>query len=287
MKTILITGGNGFLGSNIAKSLIKDYNIILLVRKTDNLFRLTNILSELKIYSTLKDNIETIFQENSIDIIIHTATIYGRMNEPIKEIAEANLFTPFELLDKAIENGCKTFINTDTVLDRFVSAYALTKNHFREWLYLRRKEIKVINMQLEHFYGPGAPNTNFITFMINRLRNNEPVIDLTAGEQERDFIFIEDVIAAYQTVLNNQPLPNEFNEFQVSTQQIISIKELLKMLKELTGSTSVLNFGAIPYRENELMHSETDNSSLVNLGWKPKYSLIQGLQSTIISGNSN
>ncbi len=276
---ILITGINGYLGSNLAKSLAVNYNIIGLEYSLDNLHRLQGY--DFKVYSIENGVPDEIFTENKIDTIIHTATLYGRQNEAVKTIAKANLIIPFDLLDKAIENICKTFINTDTVLDRFVSPYALTKRHFQEWLYLRRKKIKIINMRLEHFYGPGAPETNFITAMIKRLKHNESVIDLTGGEQQRDFIYIDDVISAYQTILNKQPLPNTYSEFQVLTKQPISLKELLHILKELTGSTSKLNFGAIPYRENELMRSETDNSALVNLGWQPKYSIKQGLQKTI------
>jgi nucleoside-diphosphate-sugar epimerase len=52
-------------------------------------------------------------------------------------------------------------------------------------------------------------------------------------------------------------------------------------LKEQTGSISQLNFGAIPYRENELMISETDIVPLRNLGWKPKYTIKKGLLKTI------
>lgn len=276
---ILITGINGYLGSNLAKSLSKDNQIIGLEYYLHNLYRIEGY--NFKIYSVENGVPDELFAENKIDTIIHTATFYGRQNEAVKTIANANLFIPFDLLDKAIENGCSTFINTDTVLDRFASTYALTKNQFREWLYLCRNEIKIVNMQLEHFYGPDAPETNFITAMIKRLKQNEPSIDLTLGEQLRDFVYIDDVVAAYKTVLSKLPLPNSYSEFQVSTQQLISIKELLQALKGLTGSTSKLNFGAIPYRENELMHSETDNSDLIKLGWKTQHTIKEGLQKTI------
>jgi len=173
-------------------------------------------------------------------------------------------------------------VNTDTVLDRFVSTYALTKRQFQEWLYLRKKEIKVINMQLEHFYGPGASSTNFLTFMINKLKNNEPQIDFTLGEQQRDFIYIEDVVNAYLTVIEKENLIAEhYSSYQACTNQLISIKDLMNLMKSLTNSNSMLNFGAIPYRENELMLSETDNSDLIKLGWKPQYSIKEGLLKTI------
>ncbi|OFX61431.1 MAG: hypothetical protein A2066_00585 [Bacteroidetes bacterium GWB2_41_8] len=280
MKTILITGINGYLGSHLAKALSKDYNIVGLEYSLENLFRITDC--NYKIYSA-KDGISvTLFSEQAIDIIVHTATFYGKNNEDYLQMFNTNLYSPLSLLDLAIKNKCKLFVNTDTVLDRFVSTYALTKRQFQEWLYLRKKEIKVINMQLEHFYGPGASSTNFLTFMINKLKNNEPQIDFTLGEQQRDFIYIEDVVNAYLTVIEKENLIAEhYSSYQACTNQLISIKDLMNLMKSLTNSNSMLNFGAIPYRENELMLSETDNSDLIKLGWKPQYSIKEGLLKTI------
>ena len=280
MKTILITGINGFLGSSLAKALSAEYNIIGLEYSLDNLYRIADC--NYKVYSA-KDGIpDELFREQKIDIIIHTATFYGKNNEDYSQLFNANLHSPFRLLDEAILKGCKLFINTDTVLDRFVSTYALTKRHFQEWLYLRKNEIKVINMQLEHFYGPGAGSANFITSMVNKLRNNELQIDLTLGEQLRDFVFIDDIVSAYQTILEKQNLiTDSYSSYQVCTDQLITIKDLMIMLKDLTQSSSKLNFGAVSYRENELMHSETDNADLINLGWQPMFTIKKGLQKTI------
>ncbi len=280
MKTILITGINGYLGSHLAKALLKDYNIIGLEYSLENLFRIANC--NYKVYAA-KDGIpEEVFTEQTIDIILHTATFYGKNNEDYIQMFNTNLYSPLNLLDKAIKHKCQLFVNTDTVLDRFVSTYALTKRQFQEWLYLRKSEIKVINMQLEHFYGPGTSPTNFLSYMIGKLKNNEPQIDLTLGEQQRDFIYIDDVVNAYLTVIAKQDqLADHYSSFQVCTNQLISIKDLMNLMKSLTNSNSVLNFGAVPYRENELMHSETDNTALINLGWKPQYTIQEGLQKTI------
>lgn len=280
MKTILITGINGYLGSSLAKHLGSTHTIIGMEYSLSNLYRLEG--SPFKVYSAEDGIPDNLFREQQIDIILHTATLYGRRHEAVRAIANANLFQPFELLDKAIKNGCTWFINTDTVLDRFVSPYALTKRHFQEWLYLRRKEINIINMQLEHFYGPGAPDSNFITTMIKRLKQNDPVIDLTAGEQERDFVFIDDVLSAYGTILDSiGQLQGGYHEYQVSTGRPITIKQLLTLLKEMTGSTSLLNFGALPYRENELMRSNTHPSALIELGWEPQNNITQGLLKSV------
>ena len=282
MKTILITGINGFLGSKLAKALSTRYNIIGLEYSMENLFRLSKC--NYKLYAARDGIPETMFTEQHIDIVVHTATYYGKNNEDFNQMFYANLFSPFNLLDESINQGCQLFINTDTVLDRFVSTYALTKRQFQEWLYLRKNEIKVINMQLEHFYGPGASPTNFITSMIQVLKNNEPQIDLTLGEQLRDFVYIDDVVNAYLAVIGKQHLISDpYSSFQVCTNQLISIKELMNLLKDLTKSSSILNFGAIPYRETELMHSQTDNTALRGIGWKPSCTISEGLKYTLLN----
>jgi nucleoside-diphosphate-sugar epimerase len=146
---------------------------------------------------------------------------------------------------------------------------------------MRRKEIRVINMQLEHFYGPGAGSTNFITNMMDKLKNHYPQIDLTSGEQHRDFIYIDDVVNAYLIVIAKQEQFTEhYSSFQVSSNECLTIMELLVMMKTITGSRSILNFGAIPYRENELMNSFSDNSQLALLGWSPQVKISEGLLKT-------
>jgi CDP-paratose synthetase len=277
---LLITGINGFLGSHLAKSLASDYKIIGLENTSKELLRIKGC--NFKVYSAENGVPEELFQEQTVNIIIHTATIYGRQNESFNTIVEANLFQPLSLLDNAIKNHCGLFINTDTVLDRFISTYALTKQHFQEWLYMRRSEIKVINLQLEHIYGPFSSNANLITNMIERLKQNEPSIDLTLGNQKRDFIYIDDVVSAYQTVLRREPhITDNYTSYHVSTNRLISIKDLLLLLKKMTHSSTNLNFGAIPSRENELMQSLSDNSALLALGWEPKTTLSEGLNMII------
>lgn len=279
MKTILITGINGFLGSSLAKALAPDYQILGLEYSLENLFRIKDENHE--VWSVENGIPEEPFNKYQIDVVIHTATFYGK-NEDITKMAKANLFLPFELLDKAIKNNCGLFINTDTVLDRFTNVYSLTKRQFQEWCFIRSNEIKVINMQLEHFYGPGASSTNFISLMIERLKKNQPQIELTAGEQKRDFIYIDDVVNAYTHILSNiSSIADNYTSFQVCSGELCTIKNLMIELKTIINSNSSLNFGAVPYRENELMLSETDNSGLINLGWKPQTTIKEGLKKTI------
>lgn len=278
-KTILITGINGYLGSSLAKTLAAEFNIVGLEYRVEHLYRLEK--HNFKVYPSEEGIPDSLFKENKIEIIIHVATFYGK-NEDIAKMAKANLFLPLELLNKAITYNCNLFINTDTVLARFTNIYSLTKRQFREWLFIRSNEIKIINMQLEHFYGPDANQTNFISAMIQKLNQNIPRIDLTNGEQCRDFIYIDDVVSAYHKVIKEaHTIPEKFKTYQVCSGESISIKNLMITLKEITGSHSILDFGAIPYRENELMEPFSNNEELRKLDWKPRVSLKQGLNKLI------
>jgi len=282
MKTILITGANGFLGSNLTTLLIKNYNVIALVRKTNNSYRLKNIATGLKIYSTREHNLEKVFQENSIDIILHTATVYGRNEEPLEDMLSTNLLLPLNLLHLGMKYNIEVFINADTVLNSNVNPYALSKSQFREWLKLKSDKVKSINIQLEHFYGPGGSLDNFISWVILKLLNNEPELDLTQGEQKRDFLYIDDAVSAYSTIISNLDLlKDNYTTIQVSSGETISIKDLVLLLKKLTGSNTSLNFGALPYRPNELMMPDTNSDLIRSLGWSPKVDIRVGMKRTI------
>jgi len=281
MKTILITGINGYLGSKLAKRYAKKYNIIGLEYSIENLFRLED--ENFEVYESKDIIFDTIFKNHSIDYIIHTATFYGKEQESDGKMMYANTYLPQLLLEEAIKNDCSLFINTDTVLDRFTSSYALTKKQFRDWLqfYSSDSKIKVINLELEHFYGPGTSQTNFITLMVKKMLNNDTVIKLTKAEQNRDFLYINDLLQVYDLMFENESKFSDFEIFNVGTGINTNLKYILQYIKKHTLSSSELDFGAIPYRTNELMESNNDITKLTNLGWSPKTPIDFGLLSVI------
>jgi len=132
-------------------------------------------------------------------------------------------------------------------------------------------------MKLEHIYGPKDDENKFITFLIRRMMRNE-TIDLTAGEQKRDFIYIDDVIHAFVKVLETESL---HNEYEVGSGDSISIKKFVRLIHRLTESSSTLNFGALSYRENEIMESHADISKLTEIGWQPFVSSEDGIMRII------
>jgi CDP-paratose synthetase len=281
IKTLLVTGINGYLGSKLAKRYAEKYTVIGLEYALDDLFRLEKETFE--VYESKNGIPDELFEKYQIDCIIHTATFYGRNTESNSKMSFTNMYLPQMLLEKAIANGCELFINTDTVLNRFTSSYALTKKQFGDWLiyYANNKSIKVINLQLEHFFGPGTASTNFITLMVQKMLKNDSVIPLTNAEQNRDFLYIDDLLGVYDIMLEKSTEFNSYEGFNVGTGKKLNLKEILEFIKKETSSISKLDYGAIPYRKNELMESNNDISKLNKLGWEAKKTIKEGILTVI------
>ena len=291
-KTIIVTGATGFLGSHLVNNLLKDnYRVIILKRSFSNDKRIKDILHNLISYDIDKLSLAKPFQDfTKIDAIIHTATCYGRRNESANSIFSANTFLPLQLLEYASQQKNIAFFNTDTVLPKYLNNYSLSKAHFRECgeQFSKQKKIKFINIKLEHMFGANDDDSKFTTYVIKSCLNNKPELKLTYGEQKRDFIHVEDVVSAYNILIRNQNnFNNLYQEFELGSGNSIPIRQFVEKIHRLTSSRTVLKFGAIDYRPDEIMYSEAKVKSLMDLGWRPQPSLELGLRKAIAWYESN
>lgn len=282
-STILLTGANGFLGSNLLKVFLEDFEIIVLKRSNSNLDRIKPFLSAIKCYDIDNVSISIVFKNHKIDYIVHTACNYGRNNDSITEIVNSNLIFGLKILELAIVSEVKAFINTDTFLPREINAYSLSKKNMLDWLIKFKDKIKVVNVKLEHMYGPNDSEEKFITWLINQFKQKVQEIKLTSGTQKRDFIYIDDVTSAYLYILKSiHKLPN-YSEFELGTGKSIAVKTLVENIKQEFEKQkgpikTILNFGAVEYRKGEIMEFNVNNNSLRALGWEPKIALRNGLE---------
>ena len=282
--TILLTGCTGFLGSYLLKSFVDcGYKVIGLKRSTSNTYRVENYLNNVIFYNIDKIELSRVFEEHTIVIVVNTVTNYGRKDTEITSIINTNLLFGLKLLEESINNNIKAFINTDTLLDRNINSYALSKAQLVDWMrFLSNKNTKMINIKIEHMYGLLDDENKFIYWLINQLKQNVEKIDLTSGIQKRDFIYIDDIVNAYQIIINNINILSNFEEFELGTGTSIEVKEFInKIYSDLSKNqdlTTKLNFGAIPYRENENMNMEANTSKLNKLSWKAKVSIEDGIK---------
>lgn len=279
-----MTGATGFLGSKLLERLIEQldiYTVTVIKRSFSDIRRISHLKFE---YLDIdKIQFSDLFKEKKYDAIIHCATNYGRNHEKSSEIIESNLVLPLKLLEQGASHGVKMFINTDTILDKNVSDYSLSKKHFRNWLEKFSDRINCINLSLEHFYGPGDNDSKFVTDIIRKLLKKVPALELTKGNQTRDFIYIDDVVDAIMLLLvQNQHNSTGYSDYDIGSGNSISIKEFVSLVKKhCVNDSTLLNFGVIPYRSNEPMHVKIDTSELNKLGWKCNWDIDRGLIQTI------
>lgn len=285
---ILLTGATGFLGSHLLESFIhQGFDVSILKRSTSDTWRISHLIEKIKSYNIDEATINSILREASPEIIVHTACSYGRKNESLIDIVNSNLILGINLLEESIKYNVKTFINTDSLLPRNINDYSLSKAQFTDWLMIRSNKIKVINLKIEHIYGIHDDSKKFIPWIINEMINESTSINLTSGIQKRDFIYVSDVVDAYNLVIQKNATLQSWNEFELGTNTFIQVKKLVLKLALLIEEKfdkiilPRLNFGSLSYRKDEIMIPILDNSKLIKLGWKPEVTIDEGLNKII------
>ena len=141
-------------------------------------------------------------------------------------------------------------------------------------------------MIIHHMYGPKDDKNKFITSILTSLINQEKMINLTKGQQLRDFIYVHDVALAFMQVLIERKKRKKYEEYDVCSGYPMSIKELVNIIVE-TYETSIgknktqLNFGAIEVVENKLINKNITNKLLKDIGWNNYIGINEGIKNTL------
>jgi nucleoside-diphosphate-sugar epimerase len=286
---ILLTGGSGFLGSALARYLQNQgHEVALLLRPASSLTRLQD--RDFDIGRCADDaGLAAFVQRVRPQAVIHTACAYGRQGETLLQLTDANLRLGLSLL-QALQSlpaadAPRLFLNTGTALPAEVSTYALSKRQFAQWgrrlALTAQQQLRFVNVELEHMYGPGDDASKFTTYVLRSCARHEPVLKLTAGEQRRDFIFIDDVLSGYATLLERAAELGLVADVPLGSGTAPTVREFVQTAHRLCRSHTELQFGALPYRPGEAMHCQADLAQMSRLGWSPRWSLEQGLRHTL------
>lgn len=285
---IVLTGATGFLGSALARRWVADgHRVTALVRASSSLARLDSVVDQLDL--AVVDNDASIIDRVAAEkpsVIVHTACVYGRRGESTLQLFDANIRLGVLLLEGAAGRGSEiSFLNTATVLEPSVSSYAMSKHQFSAWGRATALDpntrLRFIDIRLQHLYGPGDDPSKFPTHVIRSCRASQPVLALTKGEQQRDFIYVDDAVAAYSAILANLAAFDGYEAIDVGSGVARTIRSFVETAHRLSGSQTVLDFGSVPYRPNEAMFCLADSARMNALGWRPVFDIESGIRNTI------
>lgn len=285
---ILLTGCTGFLGSRLLHQFLSEgEDVVGLKRSTSLTSRIDTDLGHprLHLYDVDREDVGAVFAAFPIDTVVHAATQYGREATPLHTILEANLILPLRLAELGIANGTRCFINTDSYFNKNNSSYsslldyALSKKSLLDWLRKLSPKIRVVNVMLEHIYGPHDSPSKFVEGMIRRIAiDRVTAVALTHGHQKRDFVYLDDVVAAFVKVVEyGRSRDFRLSAFEIGTGESTQVRDFALAVKRLSGSPTELGFGEIPYRNDEIMTSVADLSALRELGCYPTVSVEKGI----------
>lgn len=279
-----MTGATGFFGSHLARAFLRRGDEVHAVRRAaSSLARLGAESGQVAWYDIAKDP-AALTAGADFHVVLHAATHYGRAGAVAADVAYVNYDWPLALLAAAGASGVDVFANIDTSLPPSLSTYASSKRRFVD----RARELsavggsRLLNVGLESVYGPGDDRAKFQMALMHALFRGDPSFGLSPGEQTRDYIFVDDAVDAVLRLVDHaRRTPDRYLAAGVGRGEEVSIRHFAETMRDLTGSATRLDFGALPYRAGELMHARADTSLLRSLGWPGARTVEQGLRGTI------
>jgi UDP-glucose 4-epimerase len=308
MESVLVTGGAGFIGSNITEELLaKGYRVVVLDDLSTG--KMVNILdlSESDNLKFIKGSIlesglvRSIIKSENISLISHQAAISSvskSIADPVKTI-ETNVAGTTSLFHIAAEYGCRRIVfassssvygdapnlpKLETMAPCPKSPYAMSKaaKEMLGSVFSDLYGIETVGLRYFNVYGkrqdPASDYAAVIPKFITKALKNEPIPIEGDGGQTRDFVYVDDVVNANLKALTGDNISG--NIFNVANGEQTSILELATTILEITGSKSEVVFK--PARTGDIRNSVGDIEHAERyLGFKKAFNLTQGLAETV------
>tara|TARA_B110000438_G_C15792034_1_gene641140 strand:- start:760 stop:1680 length:921 start_codon:yes stop_codon:yes gene_type:complete len=296
---VLISGGSGFIGSNLVDKLVNsnlDFEIFVVDHKDPQY--INNAVNYQKIDIT-SNSLHSFIEKISPEITVHLAaqaSVSVSSRDPILD-SQVNILGSLNLLKSSIESGIRKFIFFSTggaiygenINKKFrevdppdpKSPYGISKYSFEVYLnYLSQKyNIKNTILRPSNVFGPRQNpegEAGVISIFGKKMLSNDTVNIFGTGNEYRDYIYVDDVVNFAQLSINQ----DFFGTYNVCSGKTLTTFEVFDNLSNLTNYTKKPVYK--DPRDGDIVGIKLDNTKAIkNTKWKTKTSFLDGLKSTI------
>jgi UDP-glucose 4-epimerase len=299
--SVLVTGGAGFIGSNIVDMLLeRGYDVVVIdnlsTGKKENIHKKATFdLADI----TKKTQLQKIFEKEDITVVIHQAAqvdVRKSIEDPCFD-AKTNILGSLNLLEVAVENGVEKFIYASSggavygepenlpVNENHpihpLSPYGESKYTVERYLdvYKALHGLRSVSLRYGNVYGPRQDpfgEAGVIAIFASKILRGERPVIFGDGEQSRDYVYVGDVVEANMSALEK----NVEGVFNIGTEKQTSVNDIkTTLLKELQSDIKPTYEKPI---KGEVRHISLDISKAKKeLGWRPKVHLDEGISKYI------
>ena len=313
MKTFFITGVAGFIGSTLATRLLKEGNRVVGIDNFCDFYNpqiKENNIKELvrnanfKLYRNDirdKNTIQSIFEENKIDVVMHLAAMAGvrpSIEDPVL-YQEVNCMGTQNILEEmkahdiknlvmasssSVYGNCKEVpFKEDMVVDYAISPYAATKkaNEVMTHVYHKLFNMNVIMLRFFTVYGPKQRPDLAINKFTRLMLEDKEIPMYGDGTTSRDYTYVEDIvdgiIKSCEYTINNE---NVYEILNLGNSSPVSLKEMINTIGRVLGKESKIK--QLPMQPGDVDRTYADVSKAKRLiGYEPRVSFEQGIKNFV------
>ena len=300
-KKILITGGSGFIGSHLARKLVKLGHKVAITTKYKSIIdnvRIIDIWSKVKVIETDLRNLDSFNNLKKLkpDIVFHLAA-YNHVGDSflhVNETISSNLLSTTNLLDhgpkfkKFIHIGSSEIYGLQSRIPFNVdetphpmSPYAIGKYSSELYSILKSRQTgnKIICIRPFNTFGPYQSEKAIIPEIIIKCLLGKDIVT-TPGEQTREFNYVDNIIEGLLII--SVKIKSFSKPINLGSNSPIKIKSLVRKIHKISNSKSKLKIGKKSYRPNEIWKMQAQNDFVLKkVKWKPKIQLDEGLDISI------
>lgn len=288
---VIVTGASGFIGRRLCHVLERAGTRVIALGRTD-------------VDVTDRRAVGVALSEPAECRVVHLAATKPRANTlpDFRSAFNTNVLGLLNIID-AVQGRCSRFVSLGTTEEfgaisvPFDSAlreapttpYGVSKlaaTHLVEAL-VRCGALPAVVLRPTVVYGPGQNGTMLVPTLLRALLSGTR-FRMSAGEQTRDYVYVDDVVSAIVCALTTPVRP--VAPLSVSAGAPVRIRDVALTVARIVGdgAEKLIEFGAEPYRAGEPMAYWADNAAArAALGWAPVVSLEEGLRRTVAAWRSN